>query len=274
MAPKKATTEGKGNKMKAQAPPAVEKYDWARTQGPDPRDERTLGSPCYGNHAEQPMGKGSVSGSNQWARWTGCAACGLRLSYTPTWGSHGMTRQAGPLCQDVRQQLEIKKPEKGSVELNNKKISYDAQKRSLEQKLANVKTKKEEWLQMRAKTPMAKMEAIPTGYPKAKSAAEKGKAAMSTENMERRAELQRQIAELESLDQVPVGFRSMPSDNLYNVNGESSTSQVPEEDMHKTPGRKSRKSEEPAEELEYGQRGTITLIEEEDTWSVMSSPPP
>ena len=39
-----------------------------------------------------------------------------------------------------------------------------------------------------------KMEAIPTGYPKAKSAAEKGKAAMSTENMERRAELQRQIA--------------------------------------------------------------------------------
>ena len=127
---------------------------------------------------------------------------------------------------------------------------------------------------MRAKTPMAKMEAIPTGYPKAKSAAEKGKAAMSTENMERRAELQRQIAELESLDQVPVGSRSMPSDNLYNVNGESSTSQVPEEDMHKTPGRKSRKSEEPAEELEYGQRGTINLIEEEDTWSVMSSPPP
>ena len=123
MAPKTASTENKGNKVRAQAPPTVEKYDWARTQGPDPRDERTLGSPCFGNHVEQPPGKGSTSGSNQWARWTGCAACGLRLSYTPTWGSHGMTRAAGPLCQDVRQQLEIKKPEKGSVELNNKKIS-------------------------------------------------------------------------------------------------------------------------------------------------------
>ena len=66
----------------------------------------------------------------------------------------------------------------------------------------------------------------------------------------------------------------MPSDNPYNVNGGSCTSQAQEEDMHKTPGRKSRKSEEPAEELEYGLRGTINLTEEEDHWSVMSSPPP
>ena len=263
-----------GQQSEAQAPPTVEKYDWARTQGPDPRDERTLGSPCFGNHVEQPPGKGSTSGSNQWARWTGCAACGLRLSYTPTWGSHGMTRAAGPLCQDVRQQLEIKKPEKGSVELNNKKISYDAQERSLEQKLANVKSKKEEWLQTRAKHPMAKIEALPKGYPKAKSAVEKGKAAMSTENMQRMAELQRQIAELESLDQAPVGSGTMPLENLSAENAGSCASQEKEEDMNKTPGRKSRKSTEPSEELEYNQRGMANINEEEDQWTVMSGSPP
>jgi hypothetical protein len=185
-----------------------------------------------------------------------------------------MTRAAGPLCQDVRQQLEIKKPEKGSVELNNKKISYDAQERSLEQKLANVKSKKEEWLQTRAKHPMAKMEALPKGYPKAKSAVEKGKAAMSTENMQRMAELQRQIAELESLDQAPVGSGTMPLENLSVENGGSCASQEKEEDMNKTPGRKSRKSTEPSEELEYNQRGMANINEEEDQWTVMSGSPP
>ena len=47
--------------MKAQAPPAVEKYDWARTQGPDPRDERTLGSPCYGKPCRATYGQGFQS---------------------------------------------------------------------------------------------------------------------------------------------------------------------------------------------------------------------
>ena len=129
-------------------------------------------------------------------------------------------------------------------------------------------------MQTQAKTSMAKKEENTTGYPKAKSAAEKGKAAMLMENKERRAELQRQIAELESLDQAPVESGSMHSELSAYQNGESCTSQAKEEDMNKTPGRKSRKSEEPAEELEYNQRGTIHLIEDEDQWSVAGSTPP
>ena len=45
-----------------------------------------------------------------------------------------------------------------------------------------------------------------------------------------------------------------------------------EEDMHKTPGRKSRKPEETAEELEYNQRGTSSTAEK-DQWSMVSTPP-
>jgi hypothetical protein len=72
----------------------------------------------------------------------------LRLSYTPTWGSHGATRQAGPLPQDTKDQITEKKPGKNSIDLVDKKISYDAQQRSLENQLKAVQQKKEEWMKI------------------------------------------------------------------------------------------------------------------------------
>ena len=104
-------------------PPQDERYDWSRTQGPNPEDVRTLGAPCFGEHIEAVPTRGSGSGANKWGKWTACEACGLRLSYTPTWGSPATSRAAGPLAPDVKKQIEEKKPEKGSMDLKDKKIT-------------------------------------------------------------------------------------------------------------------------------------------------------
>ena len=42
-------SEGKGKKKVTNVAPE-EKYDLARMQGPDPRDERCVGAPCFGAH--------------------------------------------------------------------------------------------------------------------------------------------------------------------------------------------------------------------------------
>ena len=129
---------GKGQSSTEGDSPRHREYDWDRTIGPDPRDPRTVGAPCHGEHVIAPPGRGSKSGANRHARWESCEACGLRLSYTPTWGSHGATRQAGPLPQDTKDQITEKKPGKNSIDLVDKKISYDAQQRSLENQLKAV----------------------------------------------------------------------------------------------------------------------------------------
>ena len=125
-------------------PPQDERYDWSRTQGPNPEDVRTLGAPCFGEHIEAVPTRGSGSGANKWGKWTACEACGLRLSYTPTWGSPATSRAAGPLAPDVKKQIEEKKPEKGSMDLKDKKITLDAQERSLQNQLKTVQDKKKD----------------------------------------------------------------------------------------------------------------------------------
>ena len=62
-------SKGKEKKMMNMVPPE-EKYDSARMQGPDPRDERCVGAPCFGAHIPARPGPGSVSGSNKYATWT------------------------------------------------------------------------------------------------------------------------------------------------------------------------------------------------------------
>lgn len=236
MAPKKTTEV---DKIKARVA-ADEKYDWERTQGPDPRDPRTTGPPCHGEHVEAPPGRGSPSGSNKFAIWKACQGCGLRLSYTPTWGSHGKTRQAGPLDQDTRKQIEEKKPQKGSPELNNHKISYDAQERSLETKLAQVKQKKLDWLKTQEYKDQTKIadDLQPTN---------KGKG--STKGTGDKSLDRDQVESSLMLSQGPLPSNGYPEMNI-------------------TPGRKSRKPEEPAEELEYEARERGT----EKSWSLVSTP--
>ena len=141
MAPKKKTEE---KKVKI---PVSERYDFSRTEGPRSEDPRCTGPPCFGEHLAAAPGRGSPSGSNASATWTACWECGLRLSYTPAFVAHGLTRQAGPLPKDVDNQLQEKKPPKGSPELNNKKIGYDAQERSLETKLEKIKQEKAAWVE-------------------------------------------------------------------------------------------------------------------------------
>ena len=41
-------------------PPQDERYDWSRTQGPNPEDVRTLGAPCFGEHIEAVPTRGRV----------------------------------------------------------------------------------------------------------------------------------------------------------------------------------------------------------------------
>ena len=239
MPPKTATTKAKSEaKPKVKTPaPDVERYDWDRTIGPDPRDPRTLGPPCHGEHVAEPMGRGSKSGANRHARWESCAACGLRISYTPTWGSHGMTRQPGAIPQDVRQQLEEKKPEKYSVELTDKKIALDAQERSLATKMQLVQKQKEEWLKIQAD----------------KDA--KTKVLKEPKNDQKWIE-----AENKFLD-APF-CPAMTPEEFVNYQKQQ------EEEMNQAPGRKYRKAEESAENLEYAQRTA-----EQEEWTHVTEEP-
>ncbi|CAK9114315.1 Retrovirus-related Pol polyprotein from transposon TNT 1-94 [Durusdinium trenchii] len=92
--------KAKSSKAKTRVP-SSEKYDYERMTGPDPRDPRTQGFPCWGNHQKMPEGRGSLSGRNGHGRWSVCQKCRLRLEYIPTFGAKGTFRQAGPLPKDV-----------------------------------------------------------------------------------------------------------------------------------------------------------------------------
>ena len=249
MSPKKATTDVKSKaKPKATAPDS-ERYDWERTVGPD-RDPRTVGPPCHGEHVIAAPGRGSKSGANRHARWESCEACGLRLSYTPTWGSHGATRQAGPLPQDTKDQITEKKPDKNSIDLVDKKISYDAQQRSLEKQLKAVQQKKEEWIKIQV----------------AKDAKTKGYTKTELDNKWIEAENKF----LESSSQLAMGSAGTPLDPRENQFCPKMTPEELEayqkqlEEMNHAPGRKARKAEESAEDLEYSQRTA-----EQGDWTLM-----
>lgn len=242
MAPKK----DKSTKEKI---PADEKYDWTRTQGPDKEDPRCLGPPCFGEHQEALPGRGSVTGSNKFARWTGCQACGIRLSYTPSWGSHGLSRQAGPLHQDTSKQLEEKKPAKGSIDLVNKKIGYDAQERSIMNQLEMVQKKKEQWLKIQA----SKGEAIK------ENDQEKGHGKGYTVPKEK--------MDYALMDHQQKASGTMSSGPISQIG----TTLTDKEVMSQTPGRKARKPEESAEHLEYNHRNGESPESEE--WSMVAGQP-
>lgn len=63
-------------------------------------DPRTRGFPCQGNH------KPGQNRANQYASWTSCSACGLRLVYQGKKGYGGESRQMGPEPHLVRLAME------------------------------------------------------------------------------------------------------------------------------------------------------------------------
>lgn len=107
------------------------KWDWSRATGPNQSDPRCLGAPCHGAHRPAPAGRGSVSGANGSAKWTGCAICGLRLEYVPKVGKTGIYRSAGPLPADVTSVMEAKGNELTTEDLTTQKIGITAAEMSL-----------------------------------------------------------------------------------------------------------------------------------------------
>ncbi|OLP81054.1 Copia protein [Symbiodinium microadriaticum] len=121
----KPSAAGKSKTTKKAADP----LDNERTEGPDLRDPRTKGGPCFGNHKVAKAYKGSVSGSTQYGSWTGCEVCKIRLSYTPRMGCHGIHRKSAPLAKDVTSVLEDLPPETEAYP-SNKEISLTAAENS------------------------------------------------------------------------------------------------------------------------------------------------
>ncbi|CAE7943401.1 RE2 [Symbiodinium necroappetens] len=161
-----ATVEKKkGQKEKAKIP-EEERYDFSRQEGPDPRDGRTAGAPCYGEHQIMKPGRGSLSGSNAHGWWRVCEKCRLRLAYAPAWGAHGHFRQAGPLNADVKKVvMEVAEKEKAGETvdrdvLNAKNVALDGAEKSLIDKLSKVRAEKEKNL-AKSKGAQAKSKAAP-----------------------------------------------------------------------------------------------------------------
>ena len=98
---KPKSQEKKSTKEKKERVPSEERYDYQRAEGPDPRDGRCHGFPCFGAHQPMAEGKGSLSGRNKHGRWTVCAQCRLRIQYVPALGATCAYRQAGPLAPDA-----------------------------------------------------------------------------------------------------------------------------------------------------------------------------
>ncbi|CAK9066760.1 unnamed protein product [Durusdinium trenchii] len=131
----KTTTKKKGTRV-----PTPEKYDMSRREGPDGRDSRAQGFPCYGNHTPMPEGRGSLSGRNGHGKWTVCTLCRLRIEYVPAYGAKGCYRQPGPLAPDVTTVMEqvkddIKDKPEVRENLNMKMASTLGAEASLRKKL-------------------------------------------------------------------------------------------------------------------------------------------
>ena len=156
----KAKAKCKTKSTRKNRVPSCERYDFDRQVGPDPRDSRTQGFPCYGNHQPMPEGRGSLSGRNGFAKWKVCEICRLRLEYTPTFGSPGTSRQAGPLPQDVATVVaKVKDKLPHDVEakesLNNKTVGVLGAEASLRKKLEQIEKQKEQ-LKIQDRPTMAK----------------------------------------------------------------------------------------------------------------------
>ncbi|CAJ1433238.1 unnamed protein product [Effrenium voratum] len=140
-----ASKKGKGKGKKANKLSEDQIYDMDRKEGPDTRDPRWEGGPCAGKHQPAPMGRGSPSGKNGWAKWTKCSVCRLRLEYIPAFGAHGRYRSAGPLGQDVKDQLVEKPNEVASnpATLSTTTVALDGAERSLMKRLETIRKQKE-----------------------------------------------------------------------------------------------------------------------------------
>ena len=238
MAPKKMTQ----NLNHKDVAPQTEKYDFTRTQQMNPADPRALGAPCWSEHTPARPGRGSVTGSNRHATWTGCSVCHLRLTYTPAFGSHGLCRQAGPLAKDVETQVAVKKPEKGSCELMDRKIGLDGAERSLVNRLETVRRQKEAWQQVQDKKNLHKNQSS-KGSPSGPEAS----------------------------GHPPKASPSTPSPTP--ASGAGYGSETIDLTMNVTPGRKARKPQETAEDLEYHLRQQQQEAEEWTQVSPPESPP-
>ena len=88
-------------------------------------------------------GRGSPTGSNAHGTWTACARCKMRLSYTPTWGAHALTRKAGALPADVETQVtHLGNEAPYSLKLRDKDIGLDGAEKSCLNQLEKVKAQK------------------------------------------------------------------------------------------------------------------------------------
>ncbi|CAE7036395.1 TY1B-A [Symbiodinium sp. CCMP2592] len=125
-------------------------YDVSRAVGPDPRDPRTAGPPCNGNHVPMAAGRGSLSesGANAHGRWEVCKECRLRLLYVPAFGAHAHYRQAGPLPVDAKKAVEIMEERVAAGKpaaketLNAKAVALQGAEDSLLRRLETVRSQK------------------------------------------------------------------------------------------------------------------------------------
>ena len=216
------------------------------------------GSSISRKHVIAPAGRGSRSGANRHVRWESCEACGLRLSYTPE-SCMGLTRSdpssgttpSGHRGPDQREEAREQEHRAGGQEDR----LYHAQQPSLENQLKAVR-KKEEWVKLQT----AK-DAQNKGYPEPKFD-------------DKWTEAENQF--LESTDPAALGSDSAPLDHTSNqfcppMTPEELTAYKKqlEEEMTQAPGRKARKAEESAENLEYSQR-TYSRPGRMDTWCRMA----
>lgn len=95
-------------------------------QGPDPRDPRSQGYPCWG----------PLSGRNGHGRWQVCEMCRLRIQYTPVHGAKAIYRSADPLATDTARAMDKVKEnvvkESSRENLNTKAIGIQGAKESLQ----------------------------------------------------------------------------------------------------------------------------------------------
>ena len=222
--PKPEKQEKKGK----QAATWDEKYDQSRTVPADPRDPRTSGPPCHGNHRPAPAYRGSVSGSNGHASWVGCERCLLRLSYTPAYGATGVHRSAGPIPEDTKKQVEeLKEAAPFNPLLKTQAIALEGAERSLLNKLDKIRAKKSA-----------------AGYPPRSPDSNETYTPSAAASNETTCPRTPSVIEIPDQEEVQV---------------------IDPEHLSQVPGSKSRRSDRPAEEVEYEDR-------ESRTWSTVSSP--
>ena len=139
---------GKGTRQKKEKVTDTYELDQTRTIDMDPRDPRALGEgPCGLEHTGKQTG-------NQWARWTECSRCCLRLEYTPYKHSPTTsTRTENP--KDVRDAMR---------ELSEAHIWENMEAKQMQQKIKEIQARKAQHRPVRGAKAKAKARSGPTRY--------------------------------------------------------------------------------------------------------------